>query len=249
MSGIQYMGRNSENGNSLSEAVRQEINTMPHVKTSLGDGIVNYSALARKLMENLGEKLGRKLNEESVMVAIKRYADGLATAPNQNSYIEMFAVAEITMQDNMAYTHFRRNPQVLSKIEKLFQEENWKIGEMRVLIQGADQVMVIMKQNRLEELMQELSGDMIFSQKSSALLTFRLPMESFATYGVLAEITSQLAKKGISIEVLSFPSDIHFLVDEKDAERAYAVLKQLIKDSREMLARKSEQKTTAKVIK
>ena len=233
------MGRNPEQVNSLSEAVRQEINILPHVKTALSEGIVNYSALARKLMDNLGEKLGRKLNEESLIVAIKRYADELGIVSNQHSHIELFSEGEITLQDNMCYAHFKKKPNVLSKIEKLFGEENWKLGEMRVLIQGAEQVMVIMKENRLEEIMAELSDDIIFSLRNSALLTFRMPFESFTTYGVLAELTSHLAKKGISIELLSSPPDIHFLVDEKDAQRTYSVLRQLINDSKNAMAQKA----------
>lgn len=227
-----------KSNHSLAEAVREEINSMPHIKTSLSDGVLNYSALARKISPYLSEKFGKKINEESIIVSIKRYADEMEESSNKFTYYEMFADSEITLQDNMCYTHFKRNDRVTSNIDKLYAEGDWKLGEMRVLIQGADQVMVIMKEKRVNQLLEELSEDVMFSIPNSALLTFRMPYESFKVYGMIAELTSTLAKKGISIELLTSPPDIHFLIDDADAERAYKTLKQLIKDSKQKLAEK-----------
>lgn len=232
------MTLNNHNGNisSLSEAVRNEINCMPHVKTAIADGLVNYSALARKLMPVLSEKLGsRKLNEESVVVSIKRYADELGKWETKISYIDMFANSAINLQDNMCYSTFKKNNQTVSLIEKKFDEEDWRVGEMRVMISGAEHVTTIMKQNRMGNLTKEMGGEIIYSIDNAALLTLMMPFESFSTYGVIAEISSVLARKGISIDLLSTPPNIHILVSEKDAERTYATLRQLIEDSKKIL--------------
>ena len=228
------MAYDTNSSSSLAEAVRKEISILPHIKTALSEGVVNYSALARKIMPNISEKLGKKLNEESVIVAIKRFADELDTTIKEPSHIEMFSESEVMLQDNMCYTHFRKTDRVIDSIDKLFAEEDWKMGEMRVLIQGADQVMIITKENRARNLLTELKGDIINSLSNNSLITFRMPTQSFSSYGVLAEMTSLLARKGISIELLSSPPDIHFLVNENDAERAYSTLKQLINDSKKM---------------
>ena len=131
----------------------------------------------------------------------------------------------------MCYTHFKKNKEVIEKVDKLFSAEDWKLGEMRVLIHGADQVMVIMKENRVRELLKELDESVINSFAQSSLLTLNLPYESYSTYGIIAEVTSLLAKQGISLELISSPPDLHILVDEKDAERTYSTFKQLIKNS------------------
>ncbi|MEK6957393.1 MAG: ACT domain-containing protein [archaeon] len=222
------MGRDKESTSSLAEIVRQEINAMPHVKTSLGDGIINYSALARKLIPTLGTKLGKKLNEESVIVSIKRYADELDTSEINATYLDSFANSELTLQDNMAYVHFRKTPKVASKIEELLRESDWRIGEMRIAIQGAEQVMLIAKKNRVQKLLDELEDEKLLALTDRALITFRMPLESYAAYGVIAELSQIIAKKGISIEIVTTPPDLHFLVDEKDAERTYTVLKEII---------------------
>ena len=223
------------NNKSLAEAVRNEIQILPHTKTSLGEGIVNYSALARKLIPKLSEKLGKKLNEESVIVAIKRYADEMGQQEAGTSYLDTFANSQITLQDNMCYTHFKKNDDVVEKVDKLFAQEDWKLGEMRVLIHGADQVMVIMKENRIRGLLKELDKNIINSFAQSSLLTLNLPYESYSTYGIIAEVTSLLAKQGISLELISSPPDLHILVNEDDAERTYSTFKQLIKDSQRAL--------------
>lgn len=223
---------------SLSELVRKEINSMPHVKSSLGEGVVNYSALARKIMPGIQQVVGRKINEESLVVAIKRYADELDERTPDKGVLAMFADAEINLQDNMAYAHFKKNDKVVSRLERLFGSGDWNVGELRIFIQGAEQAMVITKKHRLAEALEELKDDVIFSIGDSALVTFRLSGTSFAVYGVVAEITRELAKKGISIEVITTPPDLHFLVDEKDAEKTYATLKHLIKESAEAMRKK-----------
>ena len=228
------MAYNSVSGNSLAEIVRNEISILPHIKTALSEGVVNYSALARKIMPAITQKIGKKVNEESVIVAIKRFADELDVSVKEPSHIEMFAESEVMMQDNMCYTHFKKTEKVIEKVDRLFSEEDWKMGEMRVLIQGADQVMIITKETRVKDLLVELKGEILNSMSNNSLITFRMPYESFSSYGVLAEITSLLARKGISIELLSSPPYIHFLVNEKDAERTYSTLKQLINDSKKL---------------
>ncbi len=218
---------------SLSELVRKEINSKPHVKAALSEGVVNYSALARKIMPEITKKTSRKINEETLIVAIKRYADELDDRTTDRNILNMFANAELTLQDNMAYVHFRKNDRVLSRLEKLFLTEEWKVGEIRIFIQGAEQAMVIAKKHRLEETLGELAEDKVYGIDNSALVTLRLSASSYSVYGVIAEITRELAKNGISIEIVTTPPDLHFLVDEKDAEKTYATLKRLIHDSAE----------------
>jgi len=232
------MTREKGNNNSLAEAVRNEVGTMPHIKSSLGDGIVNYSALARKIIPTISEKLQKTPNEESVIVAIKRYSDELNSNVTEPSHLKMFADSEVMLQDGMAYTHFRKTDRINSKVEKLFAKEDWNMGEMRVLIKGADQLMLIAKETRLKELKEEFSEEILHSITNGALVTFRMPFESFNVFGLIAEITSLLAKKGISVELLSSPPDIHFLVDEVNAEKAYATLKKLVKDSKSAIENK-----------
>ncbi|MCR4335919.1 MAG: ACT domain-containing protein [archaeon] len=224
----------NNNGYSLSEAVRKEIESQPHIKNSLSEGVINYSALARKIIPELEITLEKEIHEESVIVAIKRYADEMKPIENEATYIETFANSEVMLQDDMCYVHFKKNPEVIKKIDKLFSSEDWKMGEMRVLIQGADQIMVITKKKRIKEILEELRDDVIYSIEDNALVSFRMPFESFSTYGILAEMSNRLAKKGINIEVLTSPPDVHFLVDEKDAEKTYGLFKKLINDSKEL---------------
>ncbi|MFH1391298.1 MAG: ACT domain-containing protein [Candidatus Diapherotrites archaeon] len=224
----------NHNSHSLSEAVRREIESQPHIKNSLGEGVINYSALARKIIPELETKLEKELHEESVIVAIKRYADEMKPVEADATYLETFANSEVMLQDNMCYVQFKKHPEVINRIEKLFSSEDWKMGEMRVLIQGADQIMVITKKKRIQEILAELKEHVTYSIEDNALVSFRMPFESFSVYGILAEMSNRLAKKGISIEVLTSPPDMHFLVNEKDAEKTYTLFKKLIKDSEEL---------------
>ncbi|MDO8428401.1 MAG: hypothetical protein Q7S92_04255, partial [Candidatus Diapherotrites archaeon] len=60
---------------SLSKAISNYLSNYPYIKIGLKEGIINYSALARKISPEIEKTTSKKVNEETVMVAIKRYSD------------------------------------------------------------------------------------------------------------------------------------------------------------------------------
>ncbi|VVB99393.1 ACT domain protein [uncultured archaeon] len=228
----------NENGASLAEIVRQEISSTPYIKAALSDGVINYSALARRLMPVVQKRLGKKVNEESIVVSIKRYADELGGKEKAKNIMEYFAGSEVNLQDNICYAKFRKNDRTLSKIEKIFAEEDWNVGETRMMIESPDQIATILKETRFQEIKEELKDDTLYFTNHSSILTARMPLESFNDYGIIAEMSSLLAKNGISIHVISSPPDIHFIVSEDDAEKAHHTIRELILSAKKATGQK-----------
>jgi hypothetical protein len=96
-------------------------------------------------------------------------------------------------------------------------------------------IVAVLKAPRMASLMEKVSDYVIESSEGNSLITMREPMESRSTYGVIAEIASILSRKGISIELISAPPDLHFLVNEKDAEETYKSLREMIRASKQHL--------------
>ena len=149
--------------------------------------------------------------------------------------MEHFAASEISLQDKICFMKFKKNPRTLARVESLFDEENWNLGETRMMIESPDQLAAILKENRLEEIKDELKDDLTYFSNSSSMLTIRMPLKSFSEFGLIAEMATLLAKNGISIQVMSSPPDIHFIVSEDNAEKAYHTIKGLITASKKAL--------------
>ena len=224
---------------SVSEAVRVLIDSHPHIRHSISEGLVNYSALSRKFSPELEKKLGKKVNEESTIVAIKRYAEELQKKEFSDKISELLSQSTITLQDEVSHALFNKNSRSSEVVDSMASKTEWGLGEIRIVVTGANRIFVVLKSNRLSELAGQLESDLIQLREQQTLISVSEPDEANMTYGVLNELTSALAKKGISIEVVSVPPDLHFLVDDEDSERAYRALKELIKQSKEVNNKKN----------
>ncbi|RLE83723.1 MAG: hypothetical protein DRJ67_11730, partial [Thermoprotei archaeon] len=63
---------------SVSRAISEILLSKPVILAALELGVVNYSALARLLKEEVEERLGRRVSDTSVKMAIIRFRDKLA---------------------------------------------------------------------------------------------------------------------------------------------------------------------------
>jgi len=230
----------NEKSVSLSKEIRSLIERDPYVKNTLADGLINYSALARTLVPKVKQKLNREVKEESVIVAIKRYADEINGKSEKNDYLEILGKSTISMQDDVCYALLRRDDEVLKELENVLNKRDWHQGEVRIIVDGPSRVVVVLKTPRMNSFVENLNDEMVECSENNSLITMRQPMESKSTYGVIAEIASILSKNGISIELVSAPPDLHFVVSEKDSEAAYTILRELIKDAKQAVQERTK---------
>lgn len=221
-----------EKSGSLSKEVKSLIEHDPYIRNTLADGLINYSALARILSSKIKQRLNRDVKEESLIVAIKRYADEINGKTAKHDYLDIISRGILSMQDHIAYALFPRNDSVLKELETLLNEGDWHSGEIRIIIDSPGRVIAMLKTPRMNSLIERIGGDVIDYAEGYTLLTMRQPVESRTTYGVISEIACALAKKKISIELISVPPDMHFLIEEKHAEEAYTTLRDLIKTAK-----------------
>lgn len=230
----------NEKSVSLSREIRSLIEGDPYVRNTLADGLINYSALARTLAPKVKQKLNREIKEESIIVAIKRYADEINGKSEKKDYLNILGKSTISMQDDISYALLRRNSDVLKELENILNKTDWLQGEIRIIVDGPSSVVVVLKTPRMLSFMENLDDEMVNCSENNSLITMRQPPESMTTYGVIAEIASILSKKGISIELISAPPDLHFVVGEKDAEEAYKTLRERIKQAKQTIQEKEK---------
>ncbi len=218
--------------NSLSKTVAQAIENHPYIKYAVGEGIVNYSALARKFAPFLEKKLNKKINEESLIVAIKRYSDKHSSS-SLGEIRDLIGQSSLSMQDGVSYAVIKRTPETFEAVDTLFEEVDWGFNEIRTVVGSASHLVVLLGSSRMDDLLEKVEDSFVeVADRDKAIVTVKLPREAFEAHGVLHEMTSVLAKNGVSINLFCFPPEIHFIVDEKDSEKTYKILRDLVKESK-----------------
>lgn len=192
----------SDRTKSVAQMVRETIQTRPSLLDSLSMKIVNYSALARILQDELGEG-----SLEAVKAAIIRVADEISTdrGLREEAVQGILKASKVRLQDKIGV--------VISRVRL-------DIPHI-VTAHLTDQYVYIVDQTIIEEPL----PDHVQFQKNLVALILLSPLEVEETPGFVAFITQQLASRNINIiEFISCSTNTIIILDARQALDAFSLL-------------------------
>ncbi len=210
----------------ISHTAEQIIKRTPFLEEGLASGLINLSAVARKIRPEIEEKHLRKVTEASIVMALARLADQLKKK-EKAAHIPL-TLKDITVETNLTEYVFKHSPTMITVHRKLVElvenkEDcmNYSQGlfETTVLI-GASLEADVEKIAKNETLVLKLSG--------ICAVTLRMNVDTVNTPGVYYRVLKALAWENINLlEVISVYSELTLLFEEKDIDRAFSVIKNL----------------------
>jgi hypothetical protein len=216
---------------SVSDAVSTIILRNYVVYESLKLKIVNYHALASKISSEVEELTGKEANIETMVVAIKRFSDGLSEGEME----EMSAVlkgARLNLAGGLAgVTVAAKGAQTNQALQDILKLTSKLSGTLNTF-QLPNSVKVIAEEEDALLLKEALSRTYPLSLKTDiAKVTVRLPQAAEKVPGIVSFITELLYRNGVSIldAFLSY-EDIVMIVQEKSGPKAYQVLSEKISE-------------------
>ncbi len=217
--------RRKEQTQSVARSVRQYIEARPVIRDALGMGIVNLSALTRRIQDETG--LG---SEEAVLVACRRYKPAGAAPDYQAAIRRILDKSKLEVRTRVATLTARASYKLLGKLEKATAAMQGRGHPVHVL-HGSESVTIITDDALLGELEAILGDeDVIKTRKGLVELNIRSPDSIEDVAGILAFLATSLAGRGINfVEVVSCYKDNIFIIDETDLFAAFEVLNALIK--------------------
>ena len=220
----------------VAEVVREILENYPYMKDFLLMDVVNHSALARMVEPELRRRHKGKITKDAVIVAIKRYARGLEKKSISKKLIELFASSDLTLKSDIVYMILQKNIPVFKKLEGLYSEIAWDKGEILFVLQGRGDILVVIDERNMDKLrkvVDEREIEKVFD--NSAVIIMYSPLETGETPGFISHVTTLLGNQGINMEFLSMGRDSIFLLSERDATRAFGILKKCIMESRSLM--------------
>lgn len=218
-----------KNGIPVSEAVSAIISGNYVVLESLKLKIVNYHALASKISSEVEELTGKKAKKATIVVAIKRFSDGLGegrledmSASLKDSKLELAGgMVDMTVGGKAAQHH-----QILQDFLKL----EGKFSGTPYVFQLPNSVKIIAEEKDAKLLEETLWGNYEMSlRRNVAKITIRLSPSAEKVPGIASFITELLYRNGVSIldAFLSY-EDIVLVMQERLGAKAYQVLSEEI---------------------
>ena len=213
----------------ISSVVEQYIKSKPFLLSSLSQGIINLTSLARIMMPELEMHLGKDVKQGAVVMSLKRLSEELDFKINYKISKVLKNIGEITVRSSLtdftyviSDTLLENQAKLISEINKqqdIFYTSSRGVNETNIVISASVELLIeaVFKNEKLTHKIENLSS-----------ITVKLPQENISTPGVYYYIFQRLAWKGIIIhEVISTTNEFTIIVSDDQIAVAFKVIKDL----------------------
>lgn len=210
----------------IAQIIEDQIKKGSFLEEALIKGIINYSSLARKLQPIVEQKLVKNVKEGAIIMALKRVSTNLqGTLPKSENILE--GLGDITIRSNLVDYTFSNSSTIGDAQNRILEKTEGRKDIFITISHGVSQITIIASE-ALEDDIKKIFKDEteVCALQNLSSLTVRIPTEATKTTGVLYSILKVLAWEGINmIETISTFTELTLVLETKDIERAFSLLK------------------------
>ena len=214
---------------SLSKLIEDSIDSSPFLKENLSEGLINTSALARRLQPRLESELGKKLKVSTIVMAISR----LPIDKDESIAIRITdtinAIGDVVVRSSLIKYNFK-NYSGLSKNQSSFIEMTEDFNDSFYTVsRGINETTLIINSQLKDILEANLNSNYLLSKTENlSAITLKLPKNNTEIEGIYYFILKKLAWKSISLEeVISTTNEFTVVVKSNLISKAFQVLANL----------------------
>lgn len=213
----------------ISSVVERYIKSKPFLLSSISQGIINLTSLARLMMPEIEKELGKEVKQGAVVMALKRLSEELDFKINLKLKRVLKNIGEITVRSSLVDYAFLVSDTILETQTKLINEINKNQDLFYTSARGVNELNIIISESVSEEV------DEIFEhekkthrEENLSSITVKLPQVNVTTPGVFYYIFQRLAWEGVIIhEVISTTNEFTIVVHDNQIDTAFKVIKDL----------------------
>lgn len=204
---------------SISAHVQSWLDEHPTLRNLLSEGLINHSALARSIKNDIEKQLGEKASIESITIALNRLGKTLQSSPAPNATT---FIGDVSVQTGLTILIYHIND---FDTLKLPDAQSLKQSYF-VTTRGIWHASIITSSHIAESA--ALAEHAAEQQDNVTSITIKLKEGHIPVPGVCAGILSLLANKNINLqEVISTHNELTILTDQANTDRALQCLMQV----------------------
>lgn len=212
----------------IQQAVEDIILKSPYLESALVDGLINTSALARKIKPEIENKVFKKIQFGAIAVAINRLSNSLKERQAITNPL-LKSKGDITIKSNLTAFTFINSPLLISRQKELLEKINKEKRVFLTTTQSLYQTTIIISSSFKNVVKQLFSEENKISEIDSlSAITLTLSEETVKAPGVYYSVLKTLAWYEINIiEIVSSFNELTIILENKDIDQAFSVLKSL----------------------
>ncbi|MHB8545409.1 MAG: ACT domain-containing protein [Nitrosotalea sp.] len=209
---------------SVPDAVREIITKNRSIYDCIKMGLINYTSLAIKLQKEVESQVGGPVNPNTIVVAIKRYADSFGKKDEmQNETV--LKNARLSLTDGIVdIKFFSEDFEMKDAIDLM--GRFMRVDPDYEFFRSTDSFRFLTEDiSDVRKILESFSSHRNFFQTGLAKITIHIP-ESEHSSDVVSYVSEILHDNGIELFNAFFGQDyIVTVLHEKDAARAYQILR------------------------
>ncbi len=212
----------------LKTHIDQLIHKEPFLVENIQNGLINISALARKLEPKLSKKVGKKLNVNAIIMTIKRMEiEEIKKSRPLKKQIKN--IGDLTVKSGLIDYSFQNTPEFEKMSSKFSLKQLTNTKGFHTLCKGIHETTVIISEN-LKSIFEKSLGDIpyISRQEDLASITIQLPKLNTEVSGLYHYLLGIITWRGISIvEVISTTHELTIILKEEHVSAALEALMEI----------------------
>jgi hypothetical protein len=211
----------------ISQVVEEIMQRSPFLLEAIQEGIANNASVARKIKPEVENRLMEGVSAAAVAMALHRLSSEIKRPSFGERYVKK--MTDITVRSNLVEFTCAASAELPHLLDALSKTAMKRAETFFNYSRGLHESLIIVSQEFEKDVEKALRHEKDMRKVSNlSAITLRLPQESLTVPGVYYPILKALAMEGISfVEVMSVRTELSILFEEKDVERAFAVIKRI----------------------
>ena len=201
---------------SVSSHVISWLDANPTTRDMVAGGLINHSALARRIQSEIEQRLGEKVSIESITIALNRAGKKLESTKSTDP---LSFIGDVSVQTGLTILNYE-----IADFDRLeLPDAQTRQQGYFVSTRGIWHASII----TTSEIAKDIVAHSAAAEQENDVtsITVRLKPGHFPIPGVCAGILSLLANKGVNfLEVISTHNELTILADQKNSESGMRTL-------------------------
>lgn len=215
----------------LAEWVEEEIKRSPFLMESLKEGLINISALARKIQKEVEKNMGKPVQASAIIMAINRLPVQVGQKTESDLFKYISKLGDVRVRSNIVDYTFVQSGTIVHAQTSLLVRAAELPKSFHSFSQGVTETTILVDEQLENDLIQIFKNEKcIEKERDLTVLTFLLPSENRVLYGFYYFILREFAWNGINlVEIISTSNEFTLVVATKDLDTSFKVLSSLRK--------------------
>jgi len=214
----------------VSQAAEKIVKRSRYLTEAMSKGIINTSALARYIKPELEQMIQKKVSNAALIMALNRMSSTVTKPPIFKTVFK--TPPDMIFRSNLIEITVANSPTLIEKFPKLLKLSDNNAKYFFTLTKGNFETTIIASLDLESEIEKLLQGESMLSHFTNlSSITIRLPKQAIETPAIFYFFLKSLAWEEVNIiEIVSAYLELTIILEEKEVNKAFAILKSLFRD-------------------